>query len=86
MNGRVERFFGTLKEKLNQVVVRDVEQLTVALAIFREWYNEVRPHNNLGGRTPIEAWSGINPYAQPPKAAMLFSEWDGLLTGVRLRR
>jgi putative transposase len=86
MNGRIERLFGTLKQSLDQIVVRDASQLMTALAIFREWYNEVRPHNNLCGRTPSEAWRNVNPYARAPKSATSFSEWDGLLEGVRMRR
>ena len=85
-NGRVERFFGTLKGKLNFWVVDGVEQLDLALGDFRAWYNHVRPHQHLGGRTPAEAWSGIDPYASAPKEARYFSAWDGMLTGFYLRR
>ena len=76
MNGRVERFFGTLKEKLNSWAVDGGEQLNLALGDFRAWYNHVRPHQHLGGRTPAEAWAGVDPYAPAPKAASYFSAWD----------
>ena len=85
MNGRVERFFGTLKEKLNAWAVDGQEQLNLALGDFRTWYNHVRPHQHLGGRTPVEAWAGIDPYAAAPKSASYFSAWDGLLTGFYMR-
>jgi len=51
-NGRVERFFGTLKEKLDRLAVDSFEALSQALTEFRFFYNHVRPHQNLGGRTP----------------------------------
>lgn len=85
-NGRIERVFGTLKNKLNQWRIADKGQLTNALARFAFWYNEVRPHENLKGRTPLEAWEGIDPYRSEPKRAEWFAAWDGLLTGVYLRR
>lgn len=84
-NGRVERFFGTLKGKLDRWAVASAEELTLALGDFRVWYNHVRPHQHLGGRTPAEAWCGIDPFGQTPRAARYFSAWDGMLTGVYLR-
>jgi transposase InsO family protein len=84
-NGRVERFFGTLKERLDRWQVNSVDQLALALGDFRAWYNHVRPHQHLGGRTPAEAWAGIDPYAAAPKSASYFSAWDGMLTGIRFR-
>jgi transposase InsO family protein len=84
-NGRVERFFGTLKEKLDCWQIDSLEQLGLALDDFSTWYNHVRPHQHVGGRTPAEAWAGIDPYAVAPKSASYFSAWDGMLTGIRLR-
>ena len=85
-NGRVERFFGTLKEKLDQLAVDSFEALSRALAEFRFYYNHVRPHQNLGGRTPAEAWAGINPFAARIRKEYWFEAWDGLLKGYYLRR
>lgn len=85
-NGRVERFFGTLKGKLDGWAVEGGEQLAFALADFRTWYNLVRPHQHLGARTPAEAWAGIDPFAAAPRAATYFSAWDGMLTGYYIRR
>jgi hypothetical protein len=82
----VERFFGTLKGKLDRWQVDSLEQLAHALGDFRVWYNHVRPHRHLGCRTPAEAWVGIDPYAAAPKSASFFSAWDGMLTGFYLRR
>jgi transposase InsO family protein len=85
-NGRVERFFGTLKSKLDRWAVDGRDELALALGDFRAWYNHVRPHQHLGGWTPAEAWAGIDPYAAEPKSASYFSAWDGMLTGFHMRR
>ena len=96
-NGRIERLFGTLKQKLDQLTYAPLpqageglgervrEQLNRDLDTFRYWYNHIRPHQNLDGKTPAEAWSGINPYTKPPKQEQWFEAWDGLLVGYRLR-
>ena len=76
-NGRIERFFGTLKEKLNQILVKDYGHLDHHLTEFRFWYNHVRTHMNLDGQTPIEIWSGKGIKRQ----AEFYSKWDGLLQG-----
>jgi transposase InsO family protein len=85
-NGRIERLFGTLKEKLDHLVVYDVLGLQQALNEFQFWYNGVRPHQHLDGWTPWEAWHGINPYRHAPKSVSLFDAWEGLLTGYYMRR
>lgn len=76
-NGRIEIFFGTLKEKLDHLKVIDSRHLDWHLKEFRFWYNHVRTHMNLDGRTPIEIWKGkgIKRHAQ------FYSAWDGLLQG-----
>jgi hypothetical protein len=84
-NGRVERFFGTLKEKLNQWQVNNGEQLNAALGQFRFWYNHVRPHQHLNGRTPAEVWNGTDIFIRTPKQEYWFDAWDGLLTGIYLK-
>ncbi len=84
-NGRIERLFGTLKSKLDHWRVLDHAQLQAALGSFAFWYNAVRPHQNLGGRTPLETWRGIDPYRRAPKREEWFEAWDGLLQGYHLR-
>lgn len=84
-NGRIERLFGTLKQVLDQWIVTGIEQLNIDLGIFRYWYNHVRLHQNLDGRTPAEAWSGTDPHKQLPKEERWFEAWDGLLSGYYLR-
>ena len=82
-NGRVERFFGTLKRKLDRWNVPDACALDASLYQFRLWYNHVRPHQHLDGRTPAEAFTGNT---KAPKEITWFQAWDGMLAGYYLRR
>lgn len=84
-NGRIERIFGTLKGNLGQWIVTEFKQLNADLNTFQYWYNHIRPHQNLDGRTPAEARNGIDPYAKPARQEHWFEAWDGLLTGYCLR-
>lgn len=85
-NGRIERFFGTLKQKLDRWVVPDRAGLDALLAQFVAWYNHVRPHQHLQGMTPMEAWSGSGLRARPVVRRVWFEAWDGLLQGEYLQR
>jgi putative transposase len=78
-NGRIERFFGTLKPYLRQMQFSGRLALNQSLQTFLHWYNHIRPHQNLGGFTPAEAWQNIDPFhaPQPPKAVTFFEGWDG---------
>jgi transposase InsO family protein len=84
-NGRIERLFGTLKQKLDQWQVAGIAQFTRDLQTFRYWYNHIRPHQNLDGKTPAETWHGVNPYTKQPKQEHWFEAWDGLLAGYELK-
>jgi len=53
-NGRIERLFGTLKAK-SQGLLFEAGALPEQLGLFRFWYNHVRTHQHLDGRTPCEA-------------------------------
>jgi transposase InsO family protein len=85
-NGRIERLFGTLKQKLDQRCVADFADLSLSLSEFCFFYNHVRPHQHLGGATPAEVWAGVNPFAAKIKSEYWFEAWDGLLQGYYLRR
>ena len=76
-NGRIERFFGTLKGKLNRIDIMNATGLHKALVQFRCWYNHVRPHQHLEYLTPAEAWA----CRRPGQRAIPFTAWEGLLTG-----
>lgn len=85
-NGRIERLFGTLKDKLDQWQVAGIAQLNRDLDAFHYWYNHIRPHQNLNGMTPAEAWRGIDPYTKSLKEERWFEAWGGLLMGYGFRR
>ncbi|WP_409524704.1 integrase core domain-containing protein [Nitrincola sp. MINF-07-Sa-05] len=78
-NGRIERFFGTFKTHIKQILIEDAVQLDEQLTTFCWWYNRVRPHQNLEGRTPAEVWLGV----EPPKTRhwRYVSLWQGALRG-----
>ena len=80
-NGRIERLFGTLKGKLDWLEVASLDALGTALGEFRLWYNHIRPHQHLGGRTPAEAWAGVTPFTTKIKNEYWFEAWEGLLQG-----
>ena len=81
-NGRVERFFGTLKTSLDQLAVTSFDALNHALTEFRFFYNHVRSHQNLAGATPAEAWAGVDPHVTQFKQEYWFEAWDDLLTAM----
>lgn len=77
-NGRIERLFGTLKQSIKKIVVK-ANDVDLRLAEFRFFYNHVRSHENLKGKTPAEAWSKRLPNSK--KEPMAISLWQGLLSG-----
>ncbi|UXI68059.1 integrase core domain-containing protein [Tahibacter amnicola] len=77
-NGRIERLFGTLKSYLDRIAIGNGDDLRTKLVEFRCWYNHVRPHQHLAGRTPAETWSGRSKARGEPE---WFSGWNGRLTG-----
>lgn len=85
-NGRVERFFGTLKGGLDRLAVTSFDALNSALGEFRFFYNHVRPHQNLAGATPAEAWAGVDLHTARFRQEYWFEAWDELLQGYYLRR
>jgi putative transposase len=85
-NGRIERFFGTLKAKLDHWAVADGMALNSSLAVFQLWYNHVRPHQHLESRTPAEVWQGVDVYRRRYQRRLWFEAWDGLLQGEYLQR
>ena len=77
-NGRTERFFGTLKQKLDRIAVVNGDDLRVKLVEFRAWYNHARPHQHLGGHTPAEVWGGREKSVNRPR---FVSIWSGHISG-----
>jgi len=80
-NGRIERLFRTVKEVIRQreAATRVTTVTATDLARIRAWYNHLRPHQHLDGRTPAEIWSGKQPNQRG--LARWVSAWGGLLTG-----
>ena len=84
-NGRIERLFLTLKEKIldwfEDAGVPDV--LDEDLATVRAWYNHLRPHQHLDGLTPAMAWNCKEPSGRSKPRYLSF--WNGRLTGFKFR-
>ena len=56
----IERLWRSLKYEA--VYLHELEDGFAAQRVIAEWigfYNEVRPHSALGGRTPTEAYRGV---------------------------
>ncbi len=85
-NGRIERFFGTLKAALRDYPILDWQHLAKAMAAFRIWYNLARPHQHLAGRAPQDAWDGVDPLRVPVRHAHIVRAWGDQLRGMVMRR
>jgi len=56
--GKVERLHQTLKRYLaRQAAAKTLVELQGQLDAFAHYYNAIRPHRALGGRTPLQAYS-----------------------------
>jgi hypothetical protein len=56
--GKVERLHQTPKRYLSrQVAAKTLVELQGQLDAFAHYYNAIRPHRALGGRTPLQAYS-----------------------------
>jgi transposase InsO family protein len=56
--GKVERFHQSLKRFLaRQAEPQSLAHLQLQLDAFGTYYNQLRPHRALGGRSPLVAWS-----------------------------
>lgn len=56
--GKVERLHQTLKRYLaKQTPAKATAELQGQLDTFRHYYNDIRPHRALAGRTPLQAYS-----------------------------
>ena len=62
--GKIERFWQTLKKHLDTRPTATIEQLQAVLDVFRDYYNQHRPHRGIGRRTPAFAYQLI-PKATP---------------------
>jgi transposase InsO family protein len=62
--GKIERFWQTLKKHLDTRPTATIDELQVVLDAFRDYYNTRRPHRGIGRRTPAFAY-GLLPKASP---------------------
>lgn len=76
-NGRIERAFGSFKRMWHQVVFPTTAVIQYELATYQTWYNDIRPHSNLGGRTPKELMLNKATVGK----AKFVRAWDGILSG-----
>ena len=67
-NGRVERFFGTLKATIKHLPKQNDSDLPYLIHSFEFWYNQIRPHQNLDNQIPefifqkkMKQWQRENP-------------------------
>lgn len=74
-NGRAERCIGTIKDHLRSWLITDLEDLDRALLAARAWYNHLRPHQHLQGRTPAEAWAGVEVFGDTPAGRTARRQW-----------
>ena len=85
----MECFFGTLTPRLRALVITGAAALQGALDQSRRFYNEVRPHQILGGLTPAEKWQGltpVDPQQMPIRSVHEVRLFDGLLARYWIRR
>ena len=60
-NGKVERFWRTLNEDLLEgTTFESVEELKDELMEYLLYYNTERPHQGLGGKTPLEIMQNLS--------------------------
>ena len=54
-NGKVERFIKTIDDECFRIIQPQRSRARVrALALFLEYYNHARPHQSLGGHSPVD--------------------------------
>jgi transposase InsO family protein len=53
-NGKVERFWRTIKDDLlDSTSFNDIEELKEKIFEYMIYYNEIRPHQSLSGKSPL---------------------------------
>ena len=65
----IERFIKSLKDEwLRRITVPfRLGSMRTELSIYFAWFNEHRPHQSLGGRTPLEVYEGSAPANEMPR-------------------
>jgi putative transposase len=66
-NAFVESFNSTLRRDcLDVELFHNLADAQIKLAVYRRYYNEVRPHSSLGDRPPAVAAQDRSPSGEPP--------------------
>ncbi len=52
-NGRIERYFGTLKATLKNLPKQETSDILYLMHSFEFWYNQIRMHQNLDNQTDV---------------------------------
>jgi transposase InsO family protein len=65
----VERFIRALKDECTtrMLVPLNLSAMRFELGLYAAWYNEYRPSQTLGGRTPREVYDGLRPANSKPR-------------------
>jgi transposase InsO family protein len=66
MNGRIERFWRTLKDALKLFDIHNEAELQATLDTLRHYYNHHRPHQSLSRLTPDQA-AEVLTWKPPPR-------------------
>ncbi len=45
----------------------DFDAIRREIACYATWFNDHRPHSGLGGRTPLEVFTGLPPANEAPR-------------------
>ena len=63
----VERMIRSLKSECTRRIIVPLRQIDLRfeLGFYFSWYNEIRPHQGIKGKTPVELYAGIS--HAPPK-------------------
>lgn len=79
-NGRIERFFNTLKYTTKQIEFYNKDKIDKFLKIFRFYYNHIRPHQNLDYFTPARIWDNDRNFTY--EDIYYFSKFNNTLNGI----
>ncbi len=65
----IERFFRSFKPECTRriLVPFRLDTMRHESACYATWYNEYRPHQGLGGSTPLEVYRGWSPANERPR-------------------
>jgi len=84
-NGKIERLFLTMKQSFQDIIFPTSQSLKNGLHEFRFFYNHIRPHQHLYGRTPSEVWDNKPMANSTTHEALYFTALCGNVAGFYYR-